>query len=487
MSDSESVPLFSEQLRRELGVVRYEPHTPLFHTHARGPADAEVSVPLSFPTGADGDDANDSTNEMNFAEEGEGRRSTAGLGRRVLQATDTQRFQQQQLQRQQHQQPPTSAGEMSGEDGAASLVAADAGGHANRQDQAVQVSRGAAVAGQRAARGVRIATAEERRVRLLFHNRPRRQLAERPLVVSHIVLDHNKWEQPLCYAPLFFPCMTNAFYSIPLKAVLRRSWDADALNPFLPSVAYSDSAVEESIHTELEELRQLDVTPSPPPTAHTPSPTPPTLLSTSAVYYVPSASLQAARLSRTHPHATREAAPNPFQQQSTTLTTDAAPHAFADRRSTDFSAGPSTLLSSFAQNCRHLLYRCLCVRCALASQAQALQADAKMRSAALFRFPTCSCLRVESRTYSELFCMICLLDALTLGVPCGCCCYQGFGTALYGWHLRFMLRARYRIYAWTALDLLMMCCIPGLAVDQQGAELLLNGVPESPVGFSFMH
>ncbi|KAK7196210.1 hypothetical protein NESM_000556300 [Novymonas esmeraldas] len=349
---------------------------------------------------------------------------------------------------------------------------------------------------------VRIATAEERRVRLLYHTRPHVALVKRPRVVSNIVQDRTRWEQPLCYAPLCFPCMRNTFYSVPLSTVMRTSWEPDLPGPSQPSLAFSDfdtSALSEARqHPQQQQQQQHHhhhhqrdgAGVAPPGTrangASTTAPTP----TVSAVYHVP---ITAPRLSpanarsrRTRgnsllhrPQATEER-PNPLSRAAARAPATPAEELFTLREET------ARLPVQYANNCSHLLYRFFCVRCAIASQAQALQADADMRSAMPTPFPCCSCLQVESRSYSAVLCAVCLLDLVTLGVPFGCCCYHGVGSALYGWHLRYLLRARYRIFAWTAVDLLTMCCIPGLALDQQGAELLLNGTPETTVALQFM-
>lgn len=347
-----------------------------------------------------------------------------------------------------------------------------------------------AVPGPAMLHGARVATAEERRVRFLYHNRPHVRLTERPLVVSSIVLDRDAWSQPLCYVPLFLPCLHNAHYSVLLSSVLRKSWEPDVLNPLSPSLAYSlfdrdddDDSVAAATSPRRATTRS---------TAATPSETSRAPLSNTAMHYGPTAfPLHATpRGSGDEEGEGRArgavAAPNLFQEMGAPMASASrAAGIFTAPRNVAPAAAPSTS-SSLLQNCRHLLYRCFCVRCAVAAQAEALQTDMKMRGAMPFRFPCCSCFHVDSDTYSHLFRTICLLDILTLGLPCGCCCYQGLGTALYGWHLRFLVRARYRIFAWTAIDLLIMCCVPGLAVDQHGAELLLNGVPEMTVGLHFM-
>ncbi|KPI83999.1 hypothetical protein ABL78_6956 [Leptomonas seymouri] len=326
-------------------------------------------------------------------------------------------------------------------------------------------------------RGARLATAEERRVRHLFHNRPRLQLAEQPQVVSNIVLDRTGWVQPLCYPPLWLPCMQNAFYSVPRSAVLQTTSKPVVSNPFSLNVAYPGSA--RSVGSYVDPRHGFGVSAA---VALSESHT---LLPSPAIYHVPPTSSRLAMqsgeaLGANAAAATAAATGNPLWR-TTALAAAREGHLFAGRSGAVLSA------PSFEQNCRHFLYRCFCVRCAIASQAQSLQVDMKMRAALPNKFPCCPCLHVESRSYSQLFWMVCLLDALSFGAPCGCCCYQGLGTALYGFHLRYLLRARYRIFAWTILDLLIMCCIPGLAVDQHGAELLLDGVPEAPIGLDFMY
>nr|ACS87849.1 conserved hypothetical protein [Angomonas deanei] len=332
-----------------------------------------------------------------------------------------------------------------------------------------------------AVRGARIATAEERRVRFLYHNRPRLRLTSAPKVLTCIVQDRDTWEQPLCYAPLLLPCMRNAFYAIPVQQVLRKSLQAETLNPLSPSVIYSLSLANEATgQPQLQpQQQQSSSVLQPLSSAESQALLPLQAQHTTPLYHVP--------LTLPRPGTTANVGAAPQQSPSFFQRfLNAQPSYIAESGVGDRGAQTDTLGSSLSQNCLHLLYRALCVRCAIASQAQAFQADARMRGAEPFKFGCCDFVGVESKSYAALLRWIVLLDCLTLGVPCGCCCYHGLGTALFGWHLRFVLRARYRIFSWTSIDLLIMCCVPGLAVDQQGAELLLNGMPEIPVGLAFM-
>ncbi|GET87666.1 hypothetical protein, conserved [Leishmania tarentolae] len=333
---------------------------------------------------------------------------------------------------------------------------------------------------------VRIATSEERRVRFLFHTRPRLRLMERPLVVANTVLDRPGWVQPLCYPTLCMPCVRNNIYSVPLSTVMGASWQTDMVESVQPSVAFlgSETSSPTSDQPRLDLSRAahggLRALGTPPRTA---------MPTTSAFYHVPITAPQLAQSSAYDGHTDNE-----LIHHRMPVPTLLNPLSRAAER-TAVNSRMEMLISSieaagrpvrFTYNCSHLLYRCFCVRCAIASQMQALQVDAKMRSAQVMRFPSCTWLDMESKSRTEILFRLCLMDLFTLGAPFGCCCYHGLGSALYGWHLRYMLRARYRIFAWTSIDLLIMCCIPGLALDQQGAELLLNGTPEATVGLKFM-
>nr|CCM14352.1 hypothetical protein, conserved [Leishmania guyanensis] len=332
----------------------------------------------------------------------------------------------------------------------------------------------------------RIATAEERRVRLLFHSRPHIRLTKRPQVVANAVLDRPRWTQPLCYPPLCIPCLHNAFYSVPLSTVMRASWEP-VFSSWQPSLAFSDS--ERPILPRREQLSgNLSGAVNVGSRAWATSVTA-VMPTTAAFYHVPITAPLLAQSTMPDRRAGGELLLHP--EPGTSLSNPLShihTRTVASLQEARLSAHNETTgcLARLSHKCRHFVYRCFCVRCAIASQAQALQADAEMRGVKAVPFPCCTCLGVESKSRSELLTTLCLLDLFTLGVPFGCCCYHGLGSALYGWHLRYMLRARYRIFAWTSMDLLIVCCIPGLALDQQGAELLLNGTPESTVGLQFM-
>lgn len=91
----------------------------------------------------------------------------------------------------------------------------------------------------------------------------------------------------------------------------------------------------------------------------------------------------------------------------------------------------------------------------------------------------------SSSYYRRTLFWIMLLDTLSLGICftpfSGFICYQGIGTALFGWRLRYMVRARYKLHRQAALlDLLFfnMCC-PSWCVEQQGVQLLMGGLSEA--------
>ncbi|EPY15461.1 hypothetical protein STCU_12010 [Strigomonas culicis] len=91
----------------------------------------------------------------------------------------------------------------------------------------------------------------------------------------------------------------------------------------------------------------------------------------------------------------------------------------------------------------------------------------------------------SSSYYRRTLCCVLLLDTLSLGICCtplsGFCCYQGLGTALFGWRLRYMVRTRYKLRrAATLLDMLLFnMCFPSWCVEQQGVELLAGGLSEA--------
>ncbi|CAG9572340.1 conserved hypothetical protein [Leishmania major strain Friedlin] len=333
---------------------------------------------------------------------------------------------------------------------------------------------------------VRIATAEERRVRLLFHTRPRIRLRERPRMVMNPVLDRPGWVQSLCYPVLCIPCMRNTIYSTPLSTVMRASCETDFFGSAQPSVAF--------LASETSVLPGEQPRPDFSGAAHGGSralgaPLTTAMPTAPAFYHVPITAPRLAQSSAYHRRADSELLlhrmplPPPLNPLSGIGERAAAN---SHRELLISSIETPSWPVRFAHNCSHLMYRCFCVRCAIASQMQALQVDADIRGAKMTLFPLCTCLGAASKSHTEILSTLCLLDFLTLGAPFGCCCYHGLGSAFYGWHLRYMLRARYRIFAWTSIDLLIMCCIPGLALDQQGAELLLNGTPEATVGLQFM-
>lgn len=80
----------------------------------------------------------------------------------------------------------------------------------------------------------------------------------------------------------------------------------------------------------------------------------------------------------------------------------------------------------------------------------------------------CRCLVVDR---PKLFlCLLCSLDIITVGCPCGMC-YHGCGTTMFGCWSRWMVRRRYRIEGFGWSDCLMMMCCVGCATAQMQYEI----------------
>lgn len=114
-----------------------------------------------------------------------------------------------------------------------------------------------------------------------------------------------------------------------------------------------------------------------------------------------------------------------------------------------------------------------CVRCHLVQQSDALHREL----AARHHKPTpflCPCIFRLATSRRRTLAIICLLDILSLGLPCGCF-YHGIGTALFGYRLRYQIRCRYHLQGKGVADLCSMMCIPFFAISQQECEMYARG------------
>lgn len=74
--------------------------------------------------------------------------------------------------------------------------------------------------------------------------------------------------------------------------------------------------------------------------------------------------------------------------------------------------------------------------------------------------------------------IVCALDVLTCGAPCGVCCYQGLGTAMLSCAVRWRIRRAYRIMGMGCVDGVCSCCCPGWVVEQHSSEMRSHGLHE---------
>lgn len=153
---------------------------------------------------------------------------------------------------------------------------------------------------------------------------------------------------------------------------------------------------------------------------------------------------------------------------------------YQTRRRSEFSQrqGGSLSLSRMCfLNCHHLCYRCCCTRCALAQQTSLLYLDGERQRLVPIPF-LCPKLYPHPIQYSTAVCATSCIDALTCGFCCPCFGYNGVGTALFGWRLRYWVRCRYGLHGTGFGDLMTMLLCPVLASDQIGFELESRGVHE---------
>lgn len=306
------------------------------------------------------------------------------------------------------------------------------------------------------------ASGQEQRVRTLFHNRPRLILRRRPLVVVNAVLNRTAWMQPLFHLPLCCPCLPNEFY-LPTKGEFdtMASGDVDSTTygGLMPSTVHPGNTVPRSGVSASSSLyesqtRHLQATGAAARTAPygNPSSGAEGAVPTSDVFSSPERNAGVAMTTAVNLPLSRAAAPAAVDTQGNTM---------------------------------HCLYRLLCVRCALAEQSLALRADHERRFLKPFVFPLCGCFDLRRPSLWKLLCLMGVLDLLSAGLPCGCG-YHGIGTAIFGCRLRYAVRVRYNIFAWTALDFVLMLCSPWIGVDQQGTELHCHEAAEETVCLTWM-
>ncbi|AAZ11354.1 hypothetical protein, conserved [Trypanosoma brucei brucei TREU927] len=124
----------------------------------------------------------------------------------------------------------------------------------------------------------------------------------------------------------------------------------------------------------------------------------------------------------------------------------------------------------------HFCWRMFCLRCSVADQMRLLAIEEDERGYEPLNF-CCEGFFGSRMSLPRAFWTMCICDILTGGSPCGCF-YHGLGTALYGCRLRYLVRCRYRLQGIVLSDFIHMLCCPLLSVDQQGAEMLANGLVE---------
>lgn len=152
----------------------------------------------------------------------------------------------------------------------------------------------------------------------------------------------------------------------------------------------------------------------------------------------------------------------------------------AERRSTHRgeSLRPLSRMDAFFLNCQHFLYRCCCLRCAIAQQTSLVFLDGERQRLVPvpFIFPK---LYTHPIQYSKAVRVMTCLDAVTCGFCCPCLGYNGMGTAVFGWRLRYWVRCRYGLRGTSVNDLLAMLMCPVLGSDQIGFEIESHGIHET--------
>lgn len=354
---------------------------------------------------------------------------------------------------------------------------------------------------------------ELRRLRAEYHNRPRYSLDKPPQQLVAPLLNRESWLQPLCYAPLYFPCMDNA--SPALRGPRRKPSSVLSLRD---ATSRSGSDVAGQRAGAARGAGTADAAGATPPQSslgNTPqtnpllSPSSPHLSMTrdentgtnSAVRQVGFASTATGGAPRSSPVPRPQGgltsaevfigngdAPPPQQQRGASTfrqhrsrpgedlyhqPIDISQHGEPFSEATDLGSSGTT-----SDHCMHLLRRCFCVRCSIAQETYLLFREEERRRREPYRF-CCEGFFGADGDYQRTLLLMCLLDTVTIGMPCGCW-YHGLGTALFGWRIRYLLRCRYRVQGLAIMDCLIMCCMPMNAIDQQASEMAANGIIEVP-------
>lgn len=323
-----------------------------------------------------------------------------------------------------------------------------------------------------------------------FHNRQRCTLEEPPLLYQTPILDKRPYVQPLCYAPLLFPCCMDNEY--------RRAFCGKRTGSIFSStqtgvLAYPDNEADEMADlravTEDDDVDELDEVavhvhgrrgvPSNGDGAHS---TPP--------------ENDRGRTDDGSPSTSPRRVLQRPQEGFTAQTDRHGEHTYPPRTralghggrvgvdlgpSLSRGGGPSGSGGEvLTDGCTHLLSRCFCLRCSIAQQTDLLFREEERRQRYPYRFCAEWFFGSQGHYRRTLLTML-VCDLLTGGlfIPCGLS-YQGLGTACYGWRTRYLIRCRYGIYSPAICDLFIMLCLPMQAVDQQGMEMAAHGLFEVP-------
>lgn len=336
-----------------------------------------------------------------------------------------------------------------------------------------------------------------------FHARPRCTLTEPPLVYATPILDQRKYTQPYCYAPLLFPCCAANEYRRAYSGKRRGSdgtmnqdsshyWETDdGAGDLIMLDRYDDGdgrhitgdGATDSSTTytgdddngngngdSSEVVVRVDADDS-----------------AGNLHGSSSTDANSNPLAATpHSHGTGSRQPQPQNGYASSPSGSRGRRHQHGRGGTRAQSGPNGNGSNnsrdgaggCADGCSHLLYRCFCLRCSIAQQTDLLFREEERRQRYPYRF-CCESLYGTNGSYARTLASIIVCDLLSGGlfIPCGLS-YQGCGTALYGWRLRYLIRCRYSIYDVTFLDLLRMLCAPMQAVDQQGTEMAAHSLFE---------